>query len=66
MWIQEIGLIDVPLTGRKYRWGRGNSQSRLDRGLVDVEWTLEFPEMKLLALGKSVSNHCPFVLKTQS
>ena len=60
-----MGLIDVPLNGRKYTWSRGNSYSKLDQALVDVEWTLKFPKLKLWALNKSVSDHCPFMVETQ-
>ena len=57
-WVQELGSIDIPLIGRKYTWSRCNAQSRLDRALVEVEWTLKYPEMKLWALNKVVSDHC--------
>ena len=46
-WVQELGLIDIPLIGRQYRWSRCNAQSRLDRAFLEVEWTLKFSEMKL-------------------
>ena len=65
-WVQSMGLVDLPLIGRKYTWLRGRSHSRLDRGLVDVDWTLKFPELKLWALNKSVSDHCPLFLETHA
>ena len=65
-WVQGLGLVDFPLISRKYTWSRGNSCRRLDRGLVYLEWTLKFPDLKLRALGKLVSDHCPLFLETNS
>ena len=58
-------VIDLPLIGRKYTWIRGKSCSRLDIMLVKHEWMVAFLDLKLWALGRSMSDHCPLVLETE-
>ncbi|GAU51172.1 hypothetical protein TSUD_412070 [Trifolium subterraneum] len=44
-FIEENGLVDLPLSGRRYTWfkGDGRSMSRLDRFLLSEEWCLVWP-----------------------
>ena len=56
--------MDLPLIGRKFTWFGGRSQNRLDQGLMVVEWTIRFLELKLWALNKPFSDHCPLLLET--
>lgn len=39
-FIQEAGLIDLPLIGRKFTWYKsdGSAMSRLDRFLISEKW----------------------------
>lgn len=37
-WIQDLGLVDLPLYGIKFTWRRNASKSRLDRGLCRNMW----------------------------
>ena len=48
-WIQQMNVIYLPLIARKYTRVKSNSCSRLDRIIVDYEWTMRFPELKLWA-----------------
>ena len=34
-WINDMELIDLPLSGRKFTWRRGSSCSKLDCFVVD-------------------------------
>lgn len=61
-WIQDLGLIDIPLHGINFTWRRGDSKSRLDRGLCSNEWLRAFPNMRLMGLKRSTSDHNPLVL----
>lgn len=61
-WIQDLNLIDVPLHGVKFTWGRNESQSRLDRCLCVDEWFTNFPEMRLEGLKRGASDHNPILL----
>lgn len=65
-WIQELQLIDVPLHGIKFTWGRLQSQSRIDRCVCNDEWLVNFPELKLIGLKKSFSDHNPLLLSLES
>ncbi|XP_016195296.1 uncharacterized protein LOC107636291 [Arachis ipaensis] len=46
-WVQDLQLVDLPLTDRKFTWFRGSSCSRIDRVLVSLEWLEEFPDTRL-------------------
>ena len=61
-WAMEMGLSNIQLLGRKYRWARGNSSSRIDRMLVEANWWVKFPELKLLAISSKLSDHTRLVL----
>ncbi|GKV27405.1 hypothetical protein SLEP1_g36578 [Rubroshorea leprosula] len=66
-FIQNTGLIDLPLMGRKYTWYNSNGQymSRIDRFLLTEEWILKWSDVKQWGLNRSVSDHCPILLKTE-
>lgn len=61
-WIDDLQLIDVPLHGMKFTWGRLESQSRLDRCLCNNEWFIRYPEIRLDGLKRSFSDHNPLLL----
>ncbi|GKV26410.1 hypothetical protein SLEP1_g35723 [Rubroshorea leprosula] len=60
-------LIDLPLVGRKYTWYNSNGQymSRIDRFLLSEEWTTKWSDVKQWGLRRSVSNHCPVLLRNE-
>ncbi|XP_025635965.1 uncharacterized protein [Arachis hypogaea] len=62
-WVQDMQLVDLPLTDCKYTWFRGCSCSRIDRVLVSVEWTEEFPEVRLKGGPRGLSDHCPIIVQ---
>ena len=51
-WINDMGLIDLPLVGRKYTWFKGNSCSWIDKVLI-----------KLWDLQRGMSNHYSLLLE---
>ncbi|XP_016185449.1 uncharacterized protein LOC107627098 [Arachis ipaensis] len=63
VWIQDMHLVDLALTDRKFTWFRGRSCSRIDRALVNVEWLEEFPETRLRGVPRSLSDHCPIIVE---
>ncbi|GKV48207.1 hypothetical protein SLEP1_g55033 [Rubroshorea leprosula] len=67
-FIQNTGLIDLPLARRKYNWYNSNGQymSRIDRFLMSEEWILNWSDVKQGGLSRSVSDHCPILLKNES
>ncbi|XP_015961390.1 uncharacterized protein LOC107485378 [Arachis duranensis] len=46
-WVQDMQLVDLPLTNRKFTWFRSQSCSRIDRVLVNIEWVEKFPDIRL-------------------
>ncbi|GKV46541.1 hypothetical protein SLEP1_g53515 [Rubroshorea leprosula] len=66
-FIQDAGLIDLALIGRKYTWysSNGRQMSRIDRFLINADWFEKWSDMKQWGLGRTVSDHCPLVLKNE-
>ncbi|XP_016173487.1 uncharacterized protein LOC107615991 [Arachis ipaensis] len=62
-WIQDMHLVDLPLTDRKFTWFCGRSCSRIDRAMVSVEWLEEFPETRLRGGPRGLSDHCPIIVE---
>lgn len=64
-FIEDLDLIDLPLTGRKYTWHRSNGScmSRIDRFLISEEWASQWDEVVQWGQHRTVSYHCPLVLK---
>ncbi|XP_072074014.1 uncharacterized protein [Arachis hypogaea] len=62
-WVRDIQLIDLPLTDRKYTWFRGHSCSRIDRVMVNVEWTEVFPDIRIKGGPRGLSDHCPVIME---
>ncbi|GKV27606.1 hypothetical protein SLEP1_g36762 [Rubroshorea leprosula] len=61
------GLVDLPMAGRKYTWYNANGQhmSRIDRFLVSEDWLLRWYDVKQWGLNRTVSDHCPVLLKNE-
>ncbi|GAU10636.1 hypothetical protein TSUD_419760, partial [Trifolium subterraneum] len=64
LFIEDNTLVDLPLSGRKFTWykGDGLSMSRLDRFLLSEDWCLTWPYCKQEARMKGVSDHCLLIL----
>jgi endonuclease/exonuclease/phosphatase family metal-dependent hydrolase len=63
--VENSGLVDLPLLGRKFTWVQpnGNCMSRLDRVLVSEGWLVEWGSVTLWGLKRDVSDHCPILVK---
>ncbi|XP_058757255.1 uncharacterized protein LOC131630496 [Vicia villosa] len=67
-FIEEMELIDLPATGRKFTWfnAAGSSMSRLDRFLLS-EGLIGAWDLKVQKVGdRSFSDHCPVFLKANN
>ncbi|XP_072076815.1 uncharacterized protein [Arachis hypogaea] len=62
-WVQDLPLVNLPLTDRKFKWFRGRSCSHIDRILDNVEWLEEFPDTRLKGEPRGLSDHCPLILE---
>ena len=66
-FIQDMGLIDLPLHGATYTWTRGEDflqASRIDRFLISAEWNEFFGVVKQVALPRVLSDHSPLALES--
>ncbi|KAL9675958.1 hypothetical protein QQ045_004167 [Rhodiola kirilowii] len=61
-FIQAMGVMDLPLRGRKYTWGNKNGASRLDRFLVSPGVVSLWPKLEQSGLEKGPSNHAAVAL----
>lgn len=60
--INEVGLTDISMQGRTYTWSRGRDNptfARLDRFMLNSQWTALFPNTTQIALASGISDHCP-------
>ncbi|GAU49673.1 hypothetical protein TSUD_91110 [Trifolium subterraneum] len=66
-FIDENNLVDLPLSGRKFTWFKGDGlpMSRLDRFLLSEDWCLSWPNCNQIAQLRGLSDHCPLVLTTK-
>ncbi|GKU89286.1 hypothetical protein SLEP1_g3443 [Rubroshorea leprosula] len=67
-FIEETGLVDLPLRGRKFTWFKsdGTATSRLDRFLVSTKFLINFPELIQKGLKRDIFYHCSIVLISSS
>ncbi|XP_077249344.1 uncharacterized protein LOC143888833 [Tasmannia lanceolata] len=61
-FISKHNIIDLPLSGARFTWSRGESLSRIDRFLICPGWLNLAPEVLQKTLVHSVSDHCPLLL----
>jgi hypothetical protein len=64
-FINDVGLIDAPLIGRKYTWSNHQTSPslvRLDRVLCTSDWEALFPNHLLQSAASEDSDHCPLIL----
>jgi hypothetical protein len=64
-FVRRMELIDLPALGRKFSWFHSNGQamSRIDRAFVSEDWISLWGQPSLWILPRSISNHCPLVLR---
>ena len=65
-WIVALRLINIPLHGVKFTWRRNDSKSKLDRGLCCQSWLRKFPNLNMVGLKKSFSDHNPLLLSLET
>lgn len=61
------GLLDINTTGGKFTWhctqGYHQRAKKLDRGLANLQWRMEFPEASIEVLCRMHSDHNPLLLR---
>lgn len=65
-FIQSMGVIDVPLLGKKFSWFNldGSAMSRIDRFLLTEKLIDEWKVAAQWIGDRDISDHCPMWLKT--
>ena len=67
-WKDDLALLEIPLTGRKYSWSNGQSNPtlvRLDRMFCSADWEALFPGCLLQSTTSQDLDHCPLLLGLQ-
>ncbi|MCH80359.1 endonuclease/exonuclease/phosphatase family protein, partial [Trifolium medium] len=64
-FVNNMELLDLPVLGHKFTWlhPNGLSMSRIDRALVSEDWLSLWGQPSLWVLPRSVSDHCPLILR---
>jgi exonuclease III len=64
-FINNMDLVDIPVLGRKFSWfhPNGRSMSRIDRALLSEDRILTWGQPSLWILPRTVSDHCPLVMR---
>lgn len=68
-FINALGLQDIPLLDRLYTWSNNQASPtlcRLDRALVNLEWSQFFLDSVLSSSTRSTSDHVPIVLQAST
>jgi exonuclease III len=67
--ISNLGLVDIPLKGRKFTWSNMQNSpllQRLDWFFSSVAWTTSFPNTMATPLAMTTSDHVPCVISIQT
>jgi hypothetical protein len=64
-FVIDMGLVDLPIFGRRFTWFHSNgfTMSRIDRVLMSEDWLDLWPNPSLWVLPRSISDHCPLVVR---
>jgi hypothetical protein len=64
-FVRDMEVIDLPVLCRKYTWFHANglTMSRTNRVMVTDDWLVLWANPSLWVLPRTVSDHCPLVLK---
>jgi hypothetical protein len=61
-FLQEQGLLDLPLAGGLFTWSLTPKWSRIDRFLISSDWEARFPGVSQKRLPRICSDHFPLLL----
>jgi hypothetical protein len=63
-WINDAGLIEIPLLDRLFTWSNNQPSpilARLDRVLVNTMWNSVLPDSSLHSFTRATSDHVPLL-----
>ncbi|CAN0836924.1 hypothetical protein LINGRAHAP2_LOCUS1644 [Linum grandiflorum] len=62
--LDQCQLFDLGFVGPKFTWRRGSLFERLDRGVINEDWLLRFPDSATRHLPRVKSDHRPILVCT--
>ncbi|XP_071680068.1 uncharacterized protein [Lolium perenne] len=68
-FINNLGLLEIPLLDRQFTWSNQQSPpilARLDRVLINPEWSFALPDSTLTSSPRPTSDHVPIHLEASS
>jgi endonuclease/exonuclease/phosphatase family metal-dependent hydrolase len=68
-FINLLGLLEIPLLDRQFTWSNMQDPpilARLDRVLVNPEWSFALPDTSLTSSSRPTSDHVPLHLEASS
>ncbi|XP_057249213.1 uncharacterized protein LOC130590681 [Beta vulgaris subsp. vulgaris] len=65
-FITDLHLIEITPSEGWFTWFRGTSMSKLDRFFVQAEWITKFPLINTSILKRTISDHCPLIIKSMN
>ncbi|KAL8479250.1 hypothetical protein ACS0TY_026208 [Phlomoides rotata] len=67
-FISQSNLYELPLVGRSFTWYRpnGSCKSKIDRMFMNNEWLRKCPNQSIKGLRRSISDHVPLVIQSES
>lgn len=63
-FIENTQLTEIPPSNGWFTWFQGASKSKLDRLLINPEWISTLPYLQVSILKRSLSDHCPLLVKS--
>ncbi|XP_075096595.1 uncharacterized protein LOC142174657 [Nicotiana tabacum] len=61
-FMSDTGMNELPSIGWDYTWTNNHTYSRIDRGLVNIDWMMTMPSLSIQILEPSFSDHSPLKL----
>ncbi|XP_075077066.1 uncharacterized protein LOC142163819 [Nicotiana tabacum] len=61
-FMNDTGINELHTVGKDYTWTNNHTNSRIDRGLVNSNWMMTMPSLRIQVLEPSVSDHSPLKL----
>ncbi|KAK4254761.1 hypothetical protein QN277_010094 [Acacia crassicarpa] len=65
-WVDTQEMRDIGFAGPEFTWKRGTSEARLDRIIVNDQWSSQFPNASVAHLPFFKSDHRPLLLRLDS
>jgi hypothetical protein len=64
-FVSDMDVVDLPILGRRFTWFHPNgiSMSRIDRVFLSADWLDIWAGPTLWVLPRTVSDHCPLVVR---